>query len=172
MRRVIIACVGVSSLTGLAACDSDPAGQEPVQLKPGLYELSYTGAVHNPLEQVAPSSLSKEVCVSESDAATFPQSYPRKFFSTIGYSCGGPLSERVGNSIAGKVVCSMTDGVSGNLTTNFTGEVSTDSLDVRAKLQMNVVSDPAGKVPDDLDTSVLDDLELRLALRRVGDCPA
>ena len=171
MRQSLIAIFSAAGLVTLSGCGTDPAKQEPVQLQPGLYKLSYSGASPQPFGRRSTSPEKDEVCVSPSDADSFPQTYPRRHWSKLGASCDGPLTERVGNHIAGKVACSAMDGASGNVSVHFEGEVAEDSLDVSIEFKANLSGLPAAEAAK-LDTSALNDLDLRMSLRRIGDCPA
>lgn len=171
MRSLLFRFVPALCLVLLSsACGSDAATQAPVQLKPGLYKASYSASIYTPLKHSGEGEPAGKVCVSPDEAASFPQSYPRKHFSRLGASCGGPLTERVGNRITGKVVCSNADGGPGDVTFEFEGDVAEEAVDVSAKLQLRLPDDAAAA--GELDPSALDDMRLELSLRRVGDCPA
>ena len=153
------------------ACGGDPAAEAPVTVKPGLYEASLSGRGNSPFFMAAPTSLEKRVCVTADEAEHFPQMYARKYLAMEG-ACGGPLAERAGNRISGKVVCPFERGsVTGELTTEFEGTVSAEAVAVEAVSKLAITGGEGDKRAR-IENSALakDGVDLQLDIRRVGDC--
>ena len=171
MRNRIRRLSFVSILAGaLAGCGGDPATQEPVKLQPGLYEATLDGRAYGPFYASAPAALEKRSCVTADEVDTFPQSFTRKYLSMEGH-CGGPLAERAGNLITGKVTCPIDeDGVTGDLETTFKGTVSERSVDVAAVTKLKDLQGDAEEVAELEATPLKEGIDLRLTISRVGDC--
>lgn len=160
-------------LLALAACNRDAAAEAPVTVKPGLYEASLSGRANSPFYSPAPGELDKKTCVTAASAENFPQKFARTYF-TFDDSCGGPLAERKGNAISGKVSCPFDRSrVTGELVIAFDGTVSEESVDVAAVARIeNLQGEPEDRAEIEATPLVKDGIDMKLSVRRVGDCPA
>ena len=161
----------VAILAGaLAGCGGDPATQEPVKIEPGMYEATLGGRAYGPFYASAPKELEKRSCVTPDEVDTFPQSFTRKYLSMEG-SCGGPLAERTGNRITGKVTCPFNgDGVTGEIETTFEGTVSERSVDVAAVTKLKDLQGDPEELAELEATPLVEGVDLKLSISRVGDC--
>ncbi|WP_310467875.1 DUF3617 family protein [Sphingomonas sp.] len=171
MRVSGLKIVVAGLLCALAACGGDPAAEAPITVTPGLYEASLTGRGNSPFFMAAPAALDKRVCVTADEAQHFPQMYARKYLAMEG-ACGGPLAERAGNRISGKVVCPFERGsVIGELTTEFDGTVSAEAVAVEAVSKLAITGGDGDKRARIEDSALAKDgVDLKLDIRRVGDC--
>lgn len=167
MRRSLFVVLLTSALAG---CGGDPAAQEPVKIQPGMYEATLGGRAYGPFYASAPKELEKRSCVTPDEVDTFPQSFTRKYLQMEGM-CGGPLAERTGNRITGTVTCPFNgDGVTGEIETTFEGTVKEQSVDVDAVTKLtNLQGDPE-EIAEIGETPLVQGVELRLTISRVGDC--
>ena len=171
MRNQIRRLSFVSILAGaLAGCGGDPASQAPVKLQPGMYEAKLGGRAYGPFYASAPEELDKRSCVTADEVDTFPQSFTRRYLSMEG-RCDGPLAERTGNLITGKVSCPISEnGVTGALETSFEGTVSDQSVDVAAVTKVTGLQGDAEEIAELQATPLGEGVDLRLTISRVGNC--
>jgi hypothetical protein len=171
-RSIAATAIG-ASLIALAACGRDAAAEQPIEVRPGLYEAKLQHESFGPFRASTPSELDRRKCVSPSEADTFPQSFTRKYLS-MEDACGGPLAERTGNRISGEVSCPLNkDGGSGNLVTRFEGDVSEEQVDVRAVTKAEDLQGNPEMLAVLKDTDLAKEgIALTLTIKRIGDCPA
>lgn len=164
--------LGVGGCALLAGCARDPATEAPVQLRPGLYKASLQGRGDGPFSTGGPSELQKEVCVGADRAEFFPQMYVRQYLA-MGEQCDGPLTERAGNQIKGKVICPLGDSVRGQFVTSFEGAVSEEEVNVAAVTRLENLSGSPEQLAELEKTPLTGEgIDLQLTIARVGDCAA
>lgn len=160
LRKIVLVAVAAA----LSSCGGDPAAEEPVKVRPGLYEAKMS-AGFGPFS-VAASEQESRSCVTEDETEHFPQVFTRKYLSMDG-QCDGPLSERKGNLVTGKLTCPADD--ERTLTINYTAKVRAESVDVDVKGEMTAK-------PSDLEETTTFEsklskgIDLGVKIKRVGDC--
>jgi hypothetical protein len=150
----------------LAGCKRDPATEQPVQVKPGMYEAKMT-AGFGPLSLSA-SEGSRRSCVTADEAEHFPQVFTRRYLSMDG-ACDGPLSERTGNLVTGKMSCKADKGKSLEMT--YAAAVGEEAVDVTVEGTMQM----SAELIEHSDSEVAKlsrAVKLGVAIKRVGDCEA
>ncbi|MEM9705731.1 MAG: hypothetical protein AAF850_06590 [Pseudomonadota bacterium] len=92
-----------ASTIGLWACAEQqaPESQEPVDLLPGQYEISTAGRVFS---QTTKPKLGNALCVSEFSADDFAYELAERALK-FNVGCMPSRQERVGNAIAGAMIC-------------------------------------------------------------------
>jgi hypothetical protein len=162
----------------LAAC-SDPATEEPVSPKPGLYRLTMDRTGFGPAKVPLDPNKAEEQCVAagESDLEWIYPMIQRKFCPEC--SCSTEDKTRTGNAIGARAVCPHDDsGTFGALEYAYRGVVSED----RVSLEGGVKSGLATALPPDATeeqkkdaaevAKAWDSIVMSGRIERVGDCPA
>jgi hypothetical protein len=132
-----------------------------------MYEAKMT-AGWGPLSLSA-SEGSRRSCVTADETEHFPQVFTRKYLSMDG-QCDGPLSERTGNLVTGKLTCKgLDDGKSLELT--YAAAVGEEAVDVT--VEGHILMSPDLIENSDSDVAKLSRaVTLGVAIKRVGDCDA
>lgn len=107
----------------LAGCAQDPADQPPVELQPGLYEVTVGGGT---LVRLPSDKRTDQICLSVPEAIDFARS---PLLPTIGSwdSCTESPDEPHGNAIGGKRQCDR----KAPMTVTYAGSHTTDSFELR-----------------------------------------
>lgn len=107
----------------LCGCARDPASEQPVELKPGLYEVTVGGGT---LVRLPSDQRTDRICLSVPDAIDFAKS---PLYPTIGAwdSCTESPDEPKGNALSGKRQCDRR----APLTVAYTGSHTADSFELR-----------------------------------------
>ena len=141
----------------LAGCARDPAGEAPVQLQPGLYQVAVGGGT---IVRLPSDERSDQICLSPPDAIDFAKS---PLYPTIGAwdGCVDTPGEPKGNAIAGRRECPDRKTPA---TATFAGSHTADSFEIHGTVAQG----------DDESASVmhLGSGDFSLTGKRVGDCTA
>ncbi len=162
--------IAIAAASLLAAgCSRDAAAEEPVQLKPGMYEVSLSGG--GAMFSSTPSELEKKSCVTADNAEFFPQTFTRRYLE-MDDSCSGPLSERKGNQISGKLSCPLVESqVSGEIAMDYVGAVSPEAVTVKVKAKGTLTeADLSDRAKVENLALFQDGVTIKMAVKRVGDC--
>jgi hypothetical protein len=147
MRAVII----LGAVAALSAC-RDAASETPVDLQPGLYDLSSSGII---LESGGERG---SVCLSATDARDFSYA-PLRNANGAWRDCTDTAEPRQGNAVIGKRFCKgarFRDDDESIYT--YVAEISTDGFVIK------------GETKDKEDGSGPDTGPWRIVARRTGDC--
>ena len=161
----------------VGAC-SDPASEQPVSLKPGLYQLTIDRTVLGPIKASSQSANEGGQCVqSGSDLEWVYPLVERKLCPEC--SCSTKDKARKGNLISGHALCPVDDdGTFGALEYAYQGVVSDDGVTLEGKVKFGMASYVA---PDASEAEKADaarvaekweDVTMAGRIKRVGDCPA
>ena len=140
----------------LAGCGRDPASEQPVELQPGLYEVTVGGGT---VVRLRSDQRTDQICLSPPDAIDFPKS---PLYPIIGGwdDCTETPDEPRGNAISGKRQCDR----KAPMTVAYTGSHTTDSFELRGAVTQG----------SDENASVmrLGSGEFSITGRRITDCEA
>lgn len=173
--RVAVLIVALSAL--LAACSpaGDPATQEPVELSPGLYQITLLGAGMAQFTQQSPGKTEDEVCVRSSDVSRFPDRMARNYFS-MHPGCTASPEPREGNAFVGTVTCPLDpDRASGKITIEYEGVVSADRVVATSRMKVEAKPVPGTMSPKEQrqvaqGAALMEMVGIQVTAVRAGDC--
>jgi hypothetical protein len=157
---------------------SDPASEQPVSLKPGLYQVTIDRTVLGPIKASSQSTGEGAKCVGSgsSDLEWIYPAIERKFCPEC--SCSTKDKTRTGNAISAHAVCPHDDdGTFGALEYAYQGVVSDEGVTLEGKVKSGLATYVA---PDATDSEKADaarvaekweSVTLAARIDRVGDCP-
>ena len=141
---------------------SDPAGQEPISLRPGLYSLAMKGEVDPRFSEEFERNQSekRKLCISAARATSFAE-FPLKDTLEVGGECSSSKQLRVGNTFSGKRVCA---GPQPPLTAtiSYTGQLAADNFTIDA--HVDVKFDPEYQGMREIS------YQMKIEGKRIGDC--
>jgi hypothetical protein len=175
MRMLALGLLLATAAT-LAAC-SDPASEQPVSPKPGLYRLAMDRTGFGPMKVPLGPNKAEEQCIAgESDLEWIYPMIQHKFCPEC--ACSTQDKTRTGNAIAARAVCPHDDtGTFGALEYAYKGIVSEEGVTLEGKVKSGLATalppDPteaekkeAAEVAETWDKIVMSG-----RIERVGDCP-
>lgn len=147
----------VFALPALCACDlwGDPAGETPVQMQSGLYEVTLGGAT---LIRLRSGTRTDRICLTSYDASQFPRN-PLDFIIEPWADCGPEIVEPIGNSIKGARRCATRKVP---MIAAYTGRHTTDTFEVDG-----MITQGQGETASIMR---LGSGEFSLKGERIGDC--
>ena len=175
--RISISGLLIALTTMVAAC-SDPASEQPVNLKPGLYQMTIERNVLGPIKAKDPSASEGSQCVG-SGSSDLEWIYPlieKKFCPEC--SCSTKDKTRTGNVISAHAVCPHDeDGTFGALEYLYQGVVTEDgvTLDGKVKSGLATYVAPDASEAEKADAARVakewESVTLAGRIERVGGCP-
>jgi hypothetical protein len=171
-RLLLVLCAA------LAACGGgDPAAEQPVNVKPGLYRLSLDRPGFGPAKVGLNSKNVEEQCLAgETDLEWIYPMVERKFCPEC--ACSTEDKTRTGNSIGARAVCPIDDsGMFGALEYAWRGVVAEEGVTLEGKVKSGLASfvPPEASEAEKQAARAKADSEataLSGRIERVGDCPA
>jgi hypothetical protein len=178
MPRNIQIAVLAAALSGLmAGCSpaGDPATQEPVELTPGLYEITASGVSLDRYVRTDPDAPKDQVCVTAGETAEFTDGLVNKHL-VLHPGCTTVADPREGNTMAGTITCPMDPLIADSaVTIAYQGKIAADSVRVTSKMTVNPLPEPDDLTPE--ETRLLPRLKMaarnfgiRFEAVRIGDC--
>jgi hypothetical protein len=166
----------LAGLLASCAAERDAASEPPIELRGGLYSLSFGGSAFGvdspiPFEN---NSTPKRICAQYGEGEGWIYKAIRESV-TKGPECRTENSGRKGNSITGRVACQLPAGDGGGvMVIDYTGTISEDAVDLSAKILPpdNIKADG---LTDDQEAQLrlmLKVLDVTIKIRREGDCSA
>ena len=163
--------------TTLTAC-SDPATQEPVSLKPGLYRLTMDGTQFGPFKASDGKKVEEQCVAGESDLEWIYPMIQRKFCPEC--ACSTKDKTRTGNAIGADAICPHDDDSDtfGAFEYAYRGVVSEEGVTLEGKVRSGLATalppDPTEEQKKDAArvAEMWDSMVLSGRIERVGDCPA
>jgi len=174
MRRFSPAWL-LAACAALSAC-SDPATEQPVSVKPGLYRLTMDRTGFGPAKVPLGASKAEEQCVAgESDLEWIYPMIQRKFCPEC--ACSTRDKARTGNAIAARAVCPLDDdGTLGALEYVYRGVVTEDGVSVEGKIEGGFLTavpadatEAEKKEAEDV-REAWDSIVMSGRIERVGEC--
>lgn len=178
MPRIIQVAVLAAALSGLmAGCSpaGDPATEEPVELTPGLYQITLSGAGMAQFTQQSPSETEDEVCVRPGDVTRFPDRMARNYFS-MHPGCTASPEPREGNSFRGTVTCPLDpERATGKITIEYQGVVSADRVVATSQMTFDAQPVPGTMSPEERrqlaqGAALMELVGIQVTAVRAGDC--
>jgi len=165
------------AFAALSAC-GDPASEEPVSVKPGLYRLTMDRSGVGPVKVPLGGAKAEEQCVAgESDLEWIYPMIERKFCPEC--SCSTRDKTRTGNAIGARAVCPLDDdGTLGALEYAYQGVVSEDGVTVKGGIKGGILTavpadgTEAEKKEMEEIRETWDSIVMSGEIERVGECPA
>ena len=157
MRLVIVAAL----MMGLAGCAAkDPATEKPVDLLPGLYQLSVGGGT---IVELKPAFASGQACFAADNAAAFPTDSVSHLIPDWD-GCTTNHDDPKGNAISGLRTCAGGEGHKRKMSVRmeYRGSHSTDAFRIDGHVSMG--DDEGGGVMH------LGSGDFMIAGKRIGDC--
>jgi hypothetical protein len=170
--------VALLCLAGTVAACSDPASEQPVNLKPGLYKVTMDTTVLGPIKVDSKFGGEEAKCVaSDSDLEWIYPAIENKFCPEC--SCSTKDKARKGNVFSARAVCPHDDdGMFGDLEYSYQAVVSEDGLTLEGNVKSGLATYVA---PDATDEEKADaarvaekweSVTMAGRIERVGDCSA
>ena len=166
-------CVCALSLMIIACSEApDPAGETPVELMPGRYEISRSGAG---LVKIDEEKAKETMCVRASDADAFPHKLA-KLSHLILPTCSTNQFPREGNKVSGDISCmadqKLADGANRFV---YAGVVAPDKVkvDVQMKFEAAVKKEAMTKAEAmqlNLAMKAMERMRFTVEATRSGDC--
>lgn len=161
----------------VAAC-SDPASEQPVSLKPGLYKVTMDTTVLGPIKVDSKFGGEQTKCVaSDGDLEWVYPAIEKKFCPEC--SCSTKDKARKGNVVSARAVCPHDDdGMFGDLEYIYQAVVSEDGLTLEGNVKSGLATYVA---PDATEEEKADaariaekweSVTMAGRIERVGDCSA
>jgi Protein of unknown function (DUF3617) len=138
----------------MAAC-SNAESEAPVDLKPGQYDIIFTG-FHS-------ATGTKSHCITAEEASAFPSDPVTRYLpDELRNSCE-PQGQRKGNALTGTLSCKFEGSdTASELTLNWTGRMHADSFEITADGALKDLNAPEGASPNRTHATVTG--------KRTGDC--
>jgi hypothetical protein len=170
--------LGLLCLVSTVAACSDPASEQPVSLKPGLYQLAMETTVLGPIKASSNSSSDGKHCVAgDGDLDWIHPMIEHKFCPEC--SCSTKDKTRKGNVINARAVCPHDDeGMFGNLEYAYQGVVSDEGVTFEGNVKSGLATfvTPDATEAEKADAARVAEkwksVTLAGRIERVGDCPA
>jgi hypothetical protein len=178
MPRNIQVAVFAASLSGLTAGCSpagDPATQEPVELMPGLYQITLSGTGLAQSIQQGPGEAEGEICLRSGDVSRFPDRMARNYFS-MHPGCTASPEPREGNAFRGKVSCPLDPReMTGEVAIDYEGVVSADRVVVTSRTKFSAQPVPGALSPEEqrefaAGSALMEMVGIQIKAVRAGDC--
>lgn len=178
MSRNINAAAVALALSGLVVgCSpqADPTTQEPVELTPGLYQITLSGTGLARFTQQGPDGTEDEVCVRSGDVSRFPDRLARNYFS-MHPGCGFSPEPREGNAFGGAVSCSLDpQRATGKVTIDYEGVISAERVLATSRMTFDARPIPGALTPEEerqlaLGGALMESVGIQVAAVRAGDC--
>lgn len=178
MPRNIQVAAFAAALSGLMASCSpagDPATQEPVELMPGLYQITLSGTGLAQFAQQGPGETEGEICVRSGDDSRFPDRMARNYFS-MHSGCTAVPEPRVGNAFRGTVSCPLDPReLTGEVTIDYEGVVSADRVVVTSRTKFSAQPVPGALSPEEqrelaAGSAFMAMVGIQITAVRAGDC--
>jgi hypothetical protein len=153
----------------------DPASQEPVELMPGLYQITLSGTG---LAQFAPRGASEteyEICVRSGDVTRFPDRIARNYFSMTPF-CTAIPEPREGNAFRGTITCPLDPkALTGGVTIDYEGVVSADRIVATSRTKFGAQPVPGALSPEEqralaAGAALMEMVGIQITAIRAGDC--
>jgi hypothetical protein len=174
--RILISGLSLFLAATVGGC-SDPASEQPVSLKRGLYQMTIDRTVLGPIKASSQSASEGPQCVAS--GGDLDWIYPlieRKFCPDC--TCSTRDKTRKGNAIAARAVCPHDDdGTFGALEYAYEGVISEEGVKLEGKVKSGLATYVA---PDASEAEKADaarvaekweSVALAARIERVGDCP-
>jgi len=124
----------VLALAASCAEQRDPTQEVPVDLEPGLYQVSLSGAG---LLKAGGKEGPHAICVTAANRGTFPHTLVKKFYH-VHYSCVDRPAMREGNAIGGEISCAADPKLAqGANRFVYEGAVSTGAVSIDVQIKMD-----------------------------------
>ena len=178
MPRNIQVAVLAAALSGLiAGCSpaGDPATQEPVELMPGLYQITLSGTGLAQFTQQGPGETEDEICVRSGGVSRFPDRMARNYFS-MHPGCTAIPEPREGNAFRGTVTCPLDPrDVTGEVTIDYEGVVSADRVVATSRTKFSAQPVPGALSPEEqrqlaAGSALMEMVGIQITAVRAGDC--
>ena len=157
MRKISVAAL----VLGLAGCSaSDPATETPVDLRPGLYQVSVGGGT---IVELKPRYSSGEACFAADNALAFPRDSVSHLIPDWD-GCSTTHDDPKGNAISGVRNCPSGAGYKRKMSVRmeYQGSHSSDAFTINGHVSMG--DDEGGGVMH------LGSGDFRITGKRIGDC--
>ena len=178
MIRITQVTLLAAALSGLlAGCSpaGDPASQEPVELAPGLYQITLSGAGIARFTQQGPGKTEDEICVRPDDVTRFPDRIARNYFSMTPF-CTAIPEPREGNAFRGTITCPLDPkALTGGVTIDYEGVVSADRVVATSRTKFGAQPVPGALPPEEqralaAGAALMEMVGIQITAIRAGDC--
>jgi len=170
-RRTL--CASAFAVFATACADApDPASEAPVDLTPGRYEISRSGAG---LVKIDEEKAQETMCVRTSDAEAFPHKLAQ-LSHLIHPLCTTNKFPREQNKVSGDISCAADQKLAeGANRFAYTGEVAREhvSIDVQLKFEAAVKEEAMTKAQAmqlKLAMKAMERMRFTVEATRIGDC--
>lgn len=173
MPRIIQAAALAAALTGCSPA-SDPATQKPVELTPGLYQITISSAGMAKFIQQGPGETKGEICVHPDDVAGFPDRMVRS--ANPNPYCTASPELREGNAFRGTLTCPLDPKLAtGKTTIDYEGVVSADRVVATRRMKIDSRPVPGTLSPEEqrqlaVGTALMNSVGNQITAVRTGDC--
>ncbi len=172
--RLIVSLVLAGGLLSGCGALADPAKEEPVKFRPGLYSATVQGKVAGLSASDGTATMAK-TCVKADDDADWVFALVRESLSGNS-NCSTRNSERVGNSISASIACQL-DLAVGPYQSNFvyTGVLTEDTARITGKIEMPDLTKLPGISEQDkkslaMSQELMKSIDIGVEIKRDGDC--
>lgn len=159
------------ALTGCA--ERDAKSEAPVELTPGLYNVSLGGG------GFAQFSGEKEgeqtLCVREADTEALAQQFAMQYF-TMHPGCSNRPRAREGNSFGGTMTCSVDpQRAQGSWVIDYEGTIAAEAVDITGRMTIELTPTPGTMSAEEeaqlkMGTKFMENIPLIVSAKRTGDC--
>lgn len=153
----------------LAACGRDAAAEAPVQMRPGVYEISAPGGILDQLN--GPGEIDDRHCLAPGSEEAFPRIVLRPMLELQG--CSDADFDRRGNLIMGSAVCTIDPNHgAGQWELAARAMISADRLDAKLefKIDPELLNDPEAKRGYKMIERFQNAGLISVTAERIGDC--
>lgn len=171
-HRLVFCLGGISLLASACSRAPDPASETPVDLEPGMYEITISGAG-------LPSSVNTDrphsACVRESDRASFPHKLVQNYYS-LHPACTTDRLPREGNKIAGEISCAADPKLAAGANRFvYSGAVKGDNVVVSVQMKLEAVIKEGSMTEAEakqlkLGMKMMERLRFVIKAKRTGAC--
>lgn len=158
----------------VAACvdGRDPANETPVELEPGLYEVTLSGAG---LMKASDKGRPQPVCLRPGNRESFPHTLVKNYYA-LHYSCRTTRLPRIGNKIAGEVTCAADPKLAAGATQfAYSGVVAREKVDIRVQIKFDTTVKENAMSKEEaaqlrLGMKAFEQMRFVIEASRIGDC--
>jgi len=178
MPRIIGSMLMAATLAGMVSACSPPvapAAQEPIELTPGLYQITLSGAGLAQFTQQRGGKTEDEVCVRAGDVSRFPDRLARNYFS-LHPGCTFSPQARQGNAIGGTLSCPLDpQRAMGKITLDYEGVISADRVETTGRMKIEARSVPGALSEEEASqlaqgAALMEQVGIKVVAIRSGDC--
>ncbi|GJL95285.1 MAG: hypothetical protein DHS20C05_16900 [Hyphococcus sp.] len=167
-------CVSAFSIIAAGCAEtSDPASEAPVELEPGRYEITMSGA--GLLKAAGNDNNSRSTCLRAGERAMFPHKLAENYYR-MHYSCSNKRLPREGNAVGGEISCAADPKLAtGANRFVYNGAVAADNVRLEVKMKLDALIKE-----DEMTEAQIRELKLGMKMmeharfvieaKRTGDC--